>query len=567
VGVAYRLGLLLFLLILLAPGSAPAVTGETAAGGAAERATQIARSILDQAKAEAATGCAQPSDALVGILCKRRLVVGVRSFYPGFSVRDEKGGFSGFEPDIARRVAEFLGVDVEFVPVDPKTRIPMVADGRVDLVIATMGHSVQRSAEVRFIRPHYYISQTVIVGPKASPVSGWSDLSGRTICLPAGANSNIEFVENHVRVLTFDRPEQLLDALNFGDCLFISHDDTFFVERLADPAWAAQYAIKFRFAPLPWGMAVARTGAKQLATLLDDLSLAFHANGTFLDLARRNRIDLAYLESVRGKLNDDGCVTAEGTPDPACLTPPFDSANTADTSSIAPQVSWLESVLKSQLGLSLDLWLLKRESTLGLLIEGIGFSLALVIGSQISTMVFALGLGRLMISNVAPVRRAVAAVSAIGQVTPLPLLLFFVYVLAGGLVPYSPVVALLAAVFAIGVYNGSNAARAVDEAHRSLLRRDHGRAARAGDRSFGRTVSLASVQLVAFLINAAKGSPAAGMIGVPEFLNVVTDLTASSSDRMITHLVLLIFYVSLVLVVIRLLGSMRKRLVEMADAD
>jgi ABC-type amino acid transport system permease subunit len=89
----------------------------------------------------------------------------------------------------------------------------------------------------------------------------------------------------------------------------------------------------------------------------------------------------------------------------------------------------------------------------------------------------------------------------------------------------------------------------------------------SGPRSFGRTLSLASVQLVAFLINAAKGSPAAGMIGVPEFLNVVTDLTASSSDRLVTNLVLLAFYVVLVLTVIRLLRSLRTRLVDAAGAD
>ena len=74
-------------------------------------------------------------------------------------------------------------------------------------------------------------------------------------------------------------------------------------------------------------------------------------------------------------------------------------------------------------------------------------------------------------------------------------------------------------------------------------------------------MALASVQLVAFLINAAKGSPAAGMIGVPEFLNVVTDLTANSRDRITMHLTLLIFYVTLVLVVIRILTVVRTRLV------
>jgi len=78
---------------------------------------------------------------------------------------------------------------------------------------------------------------------------------------------------------------------------------------------------------------------------------------------------------------------------------------------------------------------------------------------------------------------------------------------------------------------------------------------------FRRALGLASVQLVAFLINAAKGSPAAGMIGVPDFLNVVTDLTASSPERFTMYVMLLVFYVALVSLVIMVLSLARARLV------
>jgi ABC-type arginine/histidine transport system permease subunit len=121
----------------------------------------------------------------------------------------------------------------------------------------------------------------------------------------------------------------------------------------------------------------------------------------------------------------------------------------------------------------------------------------------------------------------------------------------------------VAAVFAIGLYNGSNAARAIGEAHMTLVRHETTRGSgtdKGQTSSFFRAVSLASVQLVAFLINAAKGSPAAGMIGVPDFLNVVTDLTASSADRMTVYLILLVFYVGMVSLLIVLLTMLRRLL-------
>ena len=449
---------------------------------------------------------------------------------PGFSVRDETGTFTGFEPDIARRIAAFLGVPLVAVTVDTTSRIPMVAGGQVDLVLATMGHTLQRGAQVRFIRPHYYASQTAIVGARDSPVRDWADLAGLTVCLPIGANSNLDFIRHHVRILTFDHPEHLLDALRFGECAYIVQDDTFFAASLADPAWSARYGIKFRFAPLPWGMAVAADNTAQFAALLDDLSIAFFANGVFLDLARANRIDLAFLERERQKWAGAACVNADGGPQTACLTPPVDNANLTDISPAAPYATWLEQRMASLFGLQIDLSLFTHQSTFDLLLEGVGFTLALIIGTQVSTLVFALGFGRLMTSGPPALRRGVAALTAAGHVTPLPLLIFFAYVVSGGILRYSAIVGLVAAVVAIGFYNGSNAARAIDEANRTLLRR--GRAAGPGTADnprsgFTRAIALASVQLVAFLINAAKGSPAAGIIGVPDFLNVVTDLTAS----------------------------------------
>ena len=112
------------------------------------------------------------------------------------------------------------------------------------------------------------------------------------------------------------------------------------------------------------------------------------------------------------------------------------------------------------------------------------------------------------------------------------------------------------AVVVLGFYNGCNAGRAIHEAHQAI----RGNAAAAQSQSYWQALSLASIQLIAFLINAAKGSPAAGMIGVPEFLNVMTDLTSYSSDRVTVYLILLVFYTGLVLLVITLLYAARTRL-------
>jgi polar amino acid transport system substrate-binding protein len=308
---------------------------------------------------------------------------------------------------------------------------------------------------------------------------------------------------------------------------------------------------------------VARSGAADLAALLTNLSVAFHANGVFLQLAEDNGLDTAFLTQEQQRWSTPGCVTATGALVASCLLPPADDTDKGDIATFAPRVIWFQAFAARWFGARLDLSLLEHTSTANLLLEGIGFSLALVLGTMLATFGFALLFGRLMGWGPMALRRAVGTVVAIAQTSPLPLLLFVGYVVAGAIAQYSALVALATAVVVVGIYNGSNAGRAIHDAYQASqaspgATRDA--SIQPQHRSFMQAVSVAGIQLVAFLINAAKSSPAAGMIGVPEFLNVMTDLTAYSRDRVVVYLVLLVFYTGLVLIVIAVLTRLELRL-------
>jgi ABC-type amino acid transport substrate-binding protein/ABC-type amino acid transport system permease subunit len=523
-------------------------------------ARAAAADALDRAKdmvTEAREDCGTGTDVLARILCDGVLRVGLRSDYHAFSARNEVGTLTGFEVDLAQAIAHFLGVTLVQVPVEPKNRIPILASRAADLVIATMGHTVQREANAAFVRPHYYGSRTVVVGRVGSPVSGWDDLrAGHSVCLPLGASFNILFVQRHIRILTFDNATALLDALNFGQCAFIAHDDTFFTKWLADPAWSARFGIKFGFSPLPWGMAVPPEGGERFRILLSSLSAAWHADGTFLALGRPHRIPNGFLEEQRARFAAPECVTSGGAVVRSCLLPAVDTAASDLPSMLAPFAAGMEAWLSGWFGLHADLAIFKSQASVALLIEGIGYSLAMVIGSMITTVAFAFGFAAMADAGFRPVRWLAALLTEIGQSTPMPLLLFFGYIVAGGLTYYSAVVALFTAMIMLGFYNGSYAGQAIHDARHSL------HATRApGGSGFRATVSVAWTQLVAFLINATKGAPAADMIGVPEFLGVITDLTAHTRDRFVLYVILLIFYTALVLAAIALLMAVETRFI------
>jgi ABC-type amino acid transport system permease subunit len=135
------------------------------------------------------------------------------------------------------------------------------------------------------------------------------------------------------------------------------------------------------------------------------------------------------------------------------------------------------------------------------------------------------------------------------QSSPILLTLVITASVMHALVPYSPAVALGAAVIALGLSNGSNAGQAISEAYLSLRAERAGLAAGRAN-LFSLALSRSATQIVAFLINAAKGTPIASFIGAPELLSALTDITSFSSGRATTYTLLLVFYTAIVIAVV-----------------
>jgi hypothetical protein len=141
------------------------------------------------------------------------------------------------------------------------------------------------------------------------------------------------------------------------------------------------------------------------------------------------------------------------------------------------------------------------------------------------------------------------------QSSPIVLTLVIAAAIARALFPFSDAVALGASIAALGLTNGGNAGQAISEAMLTL--RAEQALARRGMDLFTRALSRSATQIVAFLVNAAKGTPIASFIGAPELLSALTDITSFSSGRATTYTLLLIFYTAVVMVVVWLCGRFR----------
>lgn len=95
------------------------------------------------------------------ILKRGVLRVGMDTFQP-WAMKDKNGTFIGFEIDVARRLAEDMGVKVEFVPTAWSGIIPALLTGKFDVIIGGMGILPKRALKVNFTRPYDYSGMSIV---------------------------------------------------------------------------------------------------------------------------------------------------------------------------------------------------------------------------------------------------------------------------------------------------------------------------------------------------------------------------------------------------------------------
>ncbi len=515
---------------------------------AADAPDPVLAHLLTEARTAAAIpgSCIQPNtERLVRVLCAGSLRVGVRQSYPLFSETHD-GTRTGYEIAIARTIATRLRIDVEFVNVEASNRIPALAEGKIDLVVAEMGDNVQRAAQVRFIRPHYYQSQTVLVGPNDGRTGDWTVVNGQTVCVTVGNGSNARMLSHGIRLMLFDTAEALAARLIDGTCQWAAQDDSFFAYYFTLPDFHARFESKFGFSEMPWGMGVARTGSDTLARVLDLMSQIFHRDGVFLAAARANRIDTAFLAQQKDVWSSPTCDTASASTNPDCVLPSADASMPATSFSAA--VTTFEAWVGHTFGFELILPMFKTEPAWNLFLDGLVNSLVLVAGALVATLGFAVLFGRALGSRSWPLRCFARGITIVLQSSPILLTLVVTAAALHALAPNSAQLALAAAILALGVSNGSNAGQAISEAYLTLRAESPDQA--ADGNLFRSALGRSATQIMSFLINAAKGTPIASFIGAPELLTALTDISSFSTGRATTYTLLLVFYTAIVMVVV-----------------
>lgn len=185
------------------------------------------------------------------------LVAGVKDAAPPFGFVDPQSNqLVGFEIDLVRAIADKLGVKLELKPVTSATRIPMLTQGSVDILAATMTHKFQRDDVIDFSITYLMDGQKLLV-KKSSGIKSVADLAGKKVGTAKGSTSeqNIKNAQPDCTVLSFEGYPQAFLAMNQGKVAAVTTDSGILLGLQANAPKPEDYAIVGEYiSDEPYGM-------------------------------------------------------------------------------------------------------------------------------------------------------------------------------------------------------------------------------------------------------------------------------------------------------------------------
>lgn len=179
------------------------------------------------------------------------LRVGMSTFVP-WAMKDKTGKLIGFEIDVATRLAQDMGVTVEFVPTKWSGIIPALSTGKFDVIIGGMGILPSRNLKVNFSIPYDYTGMSMVAHKKvAAGFNGLQDFNRSDVVIAARLGSTAvtaskkylpkaqlrlfddesqayqELLNGRVHAVVGSAPTPAFQALKYPEKMFLPLDTTF----------------------------------------------------------------------------------------------------------------------------------------------------------------------------------------------------------------------------------------------------------------------------------------------------------------------------------------------------
>jgi glutamate/aspartate transport system substrate-binding protein len=177
------------------------------------------------------------SPTLANIKRTHTVRLGYREASPPFSFLDQSNRPIGYSLELCEAIVEEIGLEVDddalkidYVKVTSESRIPAVLEGKIDLECGSTTANAERARQVAF-SPLIFVAGTKLMVPKAAPISGITDLKGKTVVVTRGTTNEQAIAAADrkfalgLTIVTADDHEQSYQILAEGKAQAFATDD------------------------------------------------------------------------------------------------------------------------------------------------------------------------------------------------------------------------------------------------------------------------------------------------------------------------------------------------------
>lgn len=220
-----------------------------------------------------------------------KIVVGVILSGPPFGTIDPATQkHIGYNVELSEGVAKGLNVAVETVQVQPSNRVQFLQQGKVDILIANMQWTQERSEILDFVPTPFEEVGGAGIARKGSGIARWEDVKGKPVCVSQGSNFTKPLADQYgAQIKAFrGQPESLL-ALRGGNCAVAVHVSPTLRELVAENADWKDYEIVSPADLIPSPSVIwVRKGEADTQAALDRIVQHWHRTGWLIEVEKKN---------------------------------------------------------------------------------------------------------------------------------------------------------------------------------------------------------------------------------------------------------------------------------------
>lgn len=131
---------------------------------------------------------AEEDNSLQKVKDAGKLVLGLDDTFAPMGFRDENGEVVGFDIDLAREVANRLGVALEIKPIEWSSSILSLNKGDVDVLWNGVTINEARKQQINFSKPYLNNKLVIVKAIDDNTINSKDDLTGKVLGVQVGSN-------------------------------------------------------------------------------------------------------------------------------------------------------------------------------------------------------------------------------------------------------------------------------------------------------------------------------------------------------------------------------------------